>query len=287
MPGLRAGFTRNVKVYSSADRTVDQGCLPGRTYNETITLVLSIAMDGTVLPPMVIHANRGLGGDEVGPAHLPESITGNPDYSHFFCCSTKSGWINRHLFVAFCRRIKSFLGHTEPIILLSDGHSTRMSLAVTNYLRSINIFLFLIPPNTSHCLSPNDQWHQHINRTRISYTLRHSRQLVGEAATLDEELCALYFAIHFQSSQVKRVQAAFRHAGITRLERAVRHMKNQPSHVEPEDIAVTPPQSPASAPSGSSTPRSNTTPQPLVRVWDANWSLHEDKAHFDRLAASF
>ncbi|EDQ87655.1 uncharacterized protein MONBRDRAFT_9777 [Monosiga brevicollis MX1] len=64
MPGLRAGFTRNVKVYSSADRTVDQGCLPGRTYNETITLVLSIAMDGTVLPPMVIHANRGLGGDE-------------------------------------------------------------------------------------------------------------------------------------------------------------------------------------------------------------------------------
>ena len=83
MPGLRAGFTRNVKVYSSADRTVDQGCLPGRTYNETITLVLSIAMDGTVLPPMVIHANRGLGGDEVGPAHLPESITGNPDHSHF------------------------------------------------------------------------------------------------------------------------------------------------------------------------------------------------------------
>ena len=156
----------------------------------------------------------------------------------------------------------------------------------TTFARS-TFFLFLIPPNTSHCLSPNDQWHQHINRTRISYTLRHSRQLVGEAATLDEELCALYFAIHFQSSQVKRVQAAFRHAGITRLERAVRHMKNQPSHVEPEDTAVTPPQSPASTPSGSSTPRSNTTPQPLVRVRDANWSLHEDKAHFDRLAASF
>ena len=156
----------------------------------------------------------------------------------------------------------------------------------TTFARS-TFFLFLIPPNTSHCLSPNDQWHQHINRTRISYTLRHSRQLVGEAATLDEELCALYFAIHFQSSQVKRVQAAFRHAGITRLERAVRHMKNQPSHVEPEDIAVTPPQSPASAPSGSSTPRSNTTPQPLVRVWDANWSLDEGRAHFDRLAASF
>ncbi|EDQ92764.1 uncharacterized protein MONBRDRAFT_4757 [Monosiga brevicollis MX1] len=101
-------------------------------------------------------------------------------------------------------------------------------------------------------------------------------------SSLDELLADLDF-----------VHRSGRHAGmiktncITRLERAVRHMKNQPSHVEPEDTAVTPPQSPASAPSGSSTPRSNTTPQPLVWVWDANWSLDEGRAHFDRLAASF
>jgi hypothetical protein len=228
MPGLKAGFG-TLQVYCRKERRMDRGAMAGQTYNRTVTVVLAISMAGVLAPPLLIHKRASLLPDTVtATASLPVSLVTDTAFGHFATCANESGWITRRLFLAFCRRLRAFVGHAEPLLLMSDGHKSRMSARLVAYLKSINIHLFLIPPYTSHCLSPNDQWHQHIARERIKRLAKVPSIIRGGAASADEEICALYHAIREQSGFPNRIVAAFKAAGITREHWGVDLMRNPP-----------------------------------------------------------
>ncbi|EDQ86469.1 uncharacterized protein MONBRDRAFT_11035 [Monosiga brevicollis MX1] len=227
MPGLRTGLG-TTQVYTSMARREDAGVVRGRTHNEPVTAVLAICMDGDMAPPMMIHARRALSPRAIGPAQLPSTVASDASFDHFMICSTHSGYINRRLFVAFCRRLRAYIGDQEPLLLLSDGHTTRIDADVVAYLRTINIFLLVIPPNTSHALAPSDQWHCYIHQKRRDLCLHTTGVVYGHAPTLDEEIQALYRAINVQREYPSRIQSAFRHAGLSKTSRGTEHMSNQP-----------------------------------------------------------
>ncbi|EDQ84212.1 uncharacterized protein MONBRDRAFT_13047 [Monosiga brevicollis MX1] len=227
MPGLRTGLG-TTQVYTSMARREDAGVVRGRTHNEPVTAVLAICMDGDMAPPMMIHARRALSPRAIGPAQLPSTVASDASFDHFMICSTHSGYINRRLFVAFCRRLRAYIGDQEPLLLLSDGHTTRIDADVVAYLRTINIFLLVIPPNTSHALAPSDQWHCYIHQKRRDLCLLTTGVVYGHAPTLDEEIQALYRAINVQREYPSRIQSAFRHAGLSKTSRGTEHMSSQP-----------------------------------------------------------
>ncbi|EDQ86118.1 uncharacterized protein MONBRDRAFT_28611 [Monosiga brevicollis MX1] len=271
MPGLKAGFG-SLRVYSRSDRHIDRGAMAGQTYNRTVTLVMAIALGGALAPPLLIHKRATLSKDTIAaPISLPETLVTDTKLQHFASCANETGWITRRLFLAFCRRLRAFTGHTEPLLLISDGHRTRISAEVVAYLRSINIFLFLIPPYTSHCLSPSDQWHQHVSRDRIRKLVGMTSIAAGRAATAAEECCALYHAIHEQSSHPDRIIAAWKAAGITRTRWGWDLMSNKPPPETVDEIhraPSPPPITPQTLPPSASPPDSldpTSTPRTLLR----------------------
>ena len=68
--------------------------------------------------------------------------------------SSPSGWSNSGLFLDFFKN--HFVHHvtTRPCLLLYDGHSTHVTFDIIDTARKENIYLFVLPLHSSHCLQP-------------------------------------------------------------------------------------------------------------------------------------
>ena len=70
---------------------------------------------------------------------------------------SESGWIDSELFLVWLRRL--FLKHVvqqRPVLLITDGHKSHMTLDVIDTCHDNNVVLFCLPPHTTHALQPLD-----------------------------------------------------------------------------------------------------------------------------------
>lgn len=69
---------------------------------------------------------------------------------------SKSGWMTSDVFYGwfqrFCRDVTQ-----RPILLIYDGHSTHINLALINKAREENVTLIKLPPHTTDKLQPLDK----------------------------------------------------------------------------------------------------------------------------------
>ena len=113
----------------------------------SITTLQCVCANGNTLPPSVLFP---------GVNFNPEYSVGFPD--NFYLGFTKSGWIDTEQFYAWMTN--HFVTHIPPrlpIVVLLDGHSSHIDLYVIEFCANSGIFLFGLPPHSSHALQPADR----------------------------------------------------------------------------------------------------------------------------------
>ena len=113
---------------------------------EHITMLCCASAAGFPLPPMIIFAKSFPG----GPYHFE-----GPDDALY--ARSESGWIDSELFLSWFNKI--FLKYSvpdRPIMLLTDGHKSHLTLDVVDLCIQNKIILFCLPPHTTHALQPLD-----------------------------------------------------------------------------------------------------------------------------------
>ena len=88
--------------------------------------------------------------------------------------TTESGTQDHHSLLDAYKKFEKYLGEENiqrPVVLLSDGHSSRFDFNVLKFLRESNIHLYISPPDTTGVTqlldqSPNQKLHQEYNKKR-------------------------------------------------------------------------------------------------------------------------
>ena len=114
--------------------------------SEHITVLCCASAAGIPHPPMIIYKKSFPGG-----AYRFDG----PDDALY--ARSESGWIDSELFLVWLRRL--FLKHVvqqRPVLLITDGHKSHMTLDVIDTCRDNNVILFCLPPHTTHALQPLD-----------------------------------------------------------------------------------------------------------------------------------
>ena len=111
----------------------------------TTTLVSAVNAIGECLPPFFIFK---------GVRVTEEMKAGILDGTEFR--GSETGWINSVIFIDFI--VNHFAKHVKrrPCLILYDGHSTHYPSEVIVRCREMGIYLFVLPPNTTHVLQPLD-----------------------------------------------------------------------------------------------------------------------------------
>ena len=114
--------------------------------SDHISLLCRASAAGIPLPPMIIHA-KAFPGD-------PYRFQGPDDALY---AKRESGSIDSELFLLWLKKI--FLKYAvpqRPILLLTDGHKSHITLEVVDTCRENESILFCLPPHTTHALQPLD-----------------------------------------------------------------------------------------------------------------------------------
>ncbi len=114
--------------------------------SEHITLLCCASAAGIPHPPMIIYSKSFPGGQY--------RFEGPEDALY---ARSESGWIDTDLFLAWLRKIfLQYVVAERPVLLLTDGHKTHITIDVIDVCRENNITLFCLPPHTTHALQPLD-----------------------------------------------------------------------------------------------------------------------------------
>ena len=114
--------------------------------SEHITLLCCASATGIPHPPMIIYAKSFPGG------HYRFE---GPDDALYAC--SELGWIDSELFLVWLKKV--FLKHMvpqHPVLLLTDGHKSHITIDAIDFCRNNDIILFCLPPHTTHALQPLD-----------------------------------------------------------------------------------------------------------------------------------
>lgn len=99
-------------------------------------------------PPFIIFKGK----------HVWSSWTSEEAYPGTLYSATSNGWIESNAFEEYLT--KSFIPMVktgeEPTLLIYDGHSTHVQLAVVEKAKQNNITIIKLPPHSSHLLQPLD-----------------------------------------------------------------------------------------------------------------------------------
>lgn len=120
-----------------------------RSQKESITTLFSVNAMGTFAPPLTIFKY----------ARLPKSITDQapPFWS---LGKSESGWMTSECFFEFISNV--FLPYLKeekakfPVVVFLDGHSSHLSLELSEFCSSNQIILISLFPNATHILQPLD-----------------------------------------------------------------------------------------------------------------------------------
>ena len=112
---------------------------------EQITTLCAVSAAGYVIPPMNIFAGERFKYNPmnncVDNAYFGRSVSGWISTELFF------GWIANH----FAKKVL-----VRPVLLLVDGHSSHIDLHISKFCRDNGIYLYCLPPHSSHVLQPLD-----------------------------------------------------------------------------------------------------------------------------------
>ncbi|XP_028159878.1 uncharacterized protein LOC114352467 [Ostrinia furnacalis] len=115
--------------------------------NDILTVLLTLNASGQVCPPLVIFPYL----------RLPKAVTDNTLKEWTFGKS-ETGWINNDIFYEYIvNNFNSWLekNYTKrPILLLTDGYKTPMSLTLSSVCEKLGIILYSLPPNSTQILQP-------------------------------------------------------------------------------------------------------------------------------------
>ena len=111
------------------------------------TVVCCFSSSGTYVPPMFIFRRQ----------RLNEQLSRNGPPGASYQCS-KSGWIDRELFLEWLNHFVSFVKPSQrsPVLLILDNHTSHVSMEAIEYAKNHSIVLLSIPPHCSHRLQPLD-----------------------------------------------------------------------------------------------------------------------------------
>ena len=114
-----------------------------------LTVMFTFSATGILTPPMVIYPYKRL------PNYIIQSV---PD--GWGIGATETGWMRSETFYEYVSKVLyPFLlksGTTFPIILFLDGHSTHLTLQLSNLCQKLKIILTCLYPNATRILQPAD-----------------------------------------------------------------------------------------------------------------------------------
>lgn len=124
----------------------------GSSEKESVSVLVTVSAAGETLPEMVILPYKRI------PANLLGKL---PDPSADIAYGrSDNGWMTatvlyEYLANSFNKWVEEN-DRKKPVILFTDLHESRLDFHVLQYLRSMEILLIGLPPNTTHLMQPLD-----------------------------------------------------------------------------------------------------------------------------------
>jgi hypothetical protein len=121
----------------------------GGSGKESITVHICGSAAGEVLPPYIVYKGK----------HLYTSWTNHgPPGARY--STSPSGWMEKDNFQSwmqklFIPRVKPYL-ESGPVVLFFNGHHSHLSVELVKTCKENNVWLYCLPPNTTHVLQPLD-----------------------------------------------------------------------------------------------------------------------------------
>lgn len=164
---------RNVYSITSAER--------GKTH----TIMACVSASGYVLPPMMIYPRKRAVPDNFKVEAVPGTLFR----------SSETGWINSDLYLEWFKFFIEHIPPTRPVLLITDGHASHLSIELIELARANGIFLLCLPAHTTHILQPLDvgvlkSFKSYFSKSGTMYIVKNPgrvitndvlAQLVGEA----------------------------------------------------------------------------------------------------------
>jgi len=198
---------------------------------QQITCLCAVNAAGEALPPLHIFAGERF---HFNPMHncVPGAYFGR----------SPNGWISTELFFGWLANHFAKLVTIRPVLLLVDGHSSHIDLEVIKFCRENFIYLYCLPPHSSHLTQPLDvsffkplknEWSKACDKYRIS----HNGQPVTKHCFSE-----IFHETWDSSVKVSTIVNGFRASGICPFNpKAISSVKLAPSEPymeEPEKLKI-------------------------------------------------
>jgi hypothetical protein len=140
-------------AYDEKQRVVTMCGLPGRRVGQEIREWVSVCAAGSctgkVIPPFFIFSRQM---DKTATALEREGPTGTK------VIFSEKGMQTTEGFMQYVKWFAQRSGATpqRPVVLLTDGHTSRLNAETLLEARLLGVYLFLLPPHTTHFLCPLD-----------------------------------------------------------------------------------------------------------------------------------
>ncbi len=212
---------RSKRVFSKAmykQKRVRESLQDGN--REWITLLATVCADGTALSPGIIFqsANSTLQSSWV------DSI--KPGKHSVYVSSSPSGWTNNDIGLAwleqvFDRETKAKARSAWRLLIL-DGHGSHVTQDFINYCDENKILLCVFPPHSTQTLQPLDVvMFKPLSTAYSSELAEHLQRAQGLLPVKKGDFFDLFWRAWCSSFVEKNVLSAFKHTGITPLDRDV------------------------------------------------------------------
>ena len=110
---------------------------------EKHTLICCVSAAGYALPPFLIYPRKRIS-EKLKEECLPQTV---------FACSD-NGWITKEIYLHWFKFFIANISPNRPVLLIEDGHASRISVEVIELARENNIHLLCLPSHTTHLLQP-------------------------------------------------------------------------------------------------------------------------------------
>lgn len=117
---------------------------------ENVTFLLNVSAAGEIAPPMIIYRYERILGD------VARSMPNNWGIG-----LSESGWMNSATFFEYIANVfEPYLTSKKikrPVVLFFDGHSSHLTLQLSEFCNLKKIELITLPPNATHIIQPLDR----------------------------------------------------------------------------------------------------------------------------------
>ena len=127
---------------------------------ECVTITPMINLSGDIPMCHVIFSSQGIKSGMVPPEATA--------IENLLVSSTENGFITGKACLAFYKQFDKYLdqkGIKRPVVVMTDGHSSRFDLDVLRFCHEKEIFQFVSPPDTTGLLQPLDQINSKLHTT--------------------------------------------------------------------------------------------------------------------------